>query len=72
VRDLVVRTATTLPLVFLNAELARPVRFGHGWLLPAVDLRLFPARREVNVDAERRLVLPPLCPALFLGAGYEI
>lgn len=70
--DIVVRTPTTLPLVFLNAELARPVRFGHAWLLPALDLRFFPGRREVTVDAERRLVLPPLCPALFLGVGYEI
>jgi hypothetical protein len=70
--DIVVRTPTTLPLVFLNAELARPVRFGRGWLLPALDVRFFPGRREVTVDAERRLVLPPVCPALFLAAGYEI
>lgn len=70
--DIVVRTPTTLPLVFLNAELARPVRFGRGRLYPALDVRFFPGRREVTVDAERRLVLPPVCPALFLGVGYEI
>ena len=48
------------------------MRFGQAWLLPALSLRLFPARREVTVDATRRLALPPLCQALFLGFGYEI
>ncbi len=71
-QNLVVRTPTTLPVVSFDTELSRPVRFGRAWLLPAVDLRLFPARREVTVDATRRLVLPPLCPSLFLGFGYEI
>jgi hypothetical protein len=27
---------------------------------------------KVTVDQSRRLVLPSLCPALFLGVGYEI
>ncbi|HEV8548031.1 MAG TPA: hypothetical protein VGQ57_03365 [Polyangiaceae bacterium] len=70
--ELVVQTPTTLALPFLNAELSRPVRFGHAWVFPAVALRIFPGRREVTVDAERRLVLPPFCPALFLGLGYEL
>jgi hypothetical protein len=65
-------TPTALWLVFFDAEVARPVRFGRAWLRPALELRLFSARREVTVDAERRLALPPVCPALFLGAGYEI
>jgi len=70
--DLVTRSSTTLPLVFLDLGLSRPVRFGRAWLLPAIDVRLFPGRREVTVDATRRLVLPPVCPALFLGVGYEL
>jgi hypothetical protein len=55
-----------------RASVARPVRVGRAWLRPAVELCLFCARREVTVHAERRLALPPVCPALFLGAGYEI
>jgi len=70
--DVVATTPTALTLVFFDAALARPVRFGRAWLLPAVAVRFFPARREVTVDAERRLVLPPMCPALFLGGGFEL
>ncbi len=70
--DIVVRTNTILPLVFFDAQVARPLRFGRVSLLPALELRLFPGRREVTVDQARRLVVPPLCPALFLGVGYEI
>ena len=69
---IIVHTPTMMALVYADAELARPVRFGHVWLLPAVGARLFPGRREVTVNAARRLVLPPLCPALFIGLGYEI
>jgi hypothetical protein len=70
--ELVARSSTTLALVYLELGVARPVRFGRGWFLPAAGLRLFPGRREVIVDATRRLVLPPVCPSLFLGFGYEI
>lgn len=55
-----------------DLELSRPVQFGRASLLPALGLRLFPGRREVLVDENRRLVLPPLCVSLFLGFGYEI
>jgi len=70
--ELVTHSSTTLPLVFLDLGLSRPLRFGRAWLLPAADVRLFPGRREVIVDATRRLVLPPVCPSLFLGFGYSI
>jgi hypothetical protein len=36
--ELIVRTPTSLPLVFLDAELPPPVRFGHAWLSPGVEL----------------------------------
>jgi hypothetical protein len=71
-REVVAQSSTMLPLVMFELGVSRPVRFGHALLLPAVDVRLFPGRREVNVDATHRLVLPPLCPSLFLGFGYEI
>jgi hypothetical protein len=70
--DIVVRSDTTLSLVFLDLGVSRPVRFGQASLLPALGLRLFPGRRQVLVDDDRRLVLPPLCPSFFLGFGYEI
>ena len=70
--EVVATNSTSMSVVFFDAEVSRPVRFGQAWLLPALSLRLFPARREVTVDATRRLALPPLCPALFLGFGYEI
>jgi len=66
------RSDTTLPLVMFELGVSRPVRFGRASLLPGLDVRLFPGRREVIVDANRKLVLPPLCPSLFLGFGYEI
>jgi hypothetical protein len=69
--ELILRSATTLPLVFLDAWLSRPIRFGHASVVPAAGLRMFPKVREVLVDTTRRLALPPLCPALFLGFGYE-
>lgn len=65
-------TPTALAAAFFAAQIARPLRFGHFWLLPAFELRVFPVSREVTVDAERRLALPPVCPGLFLGAGYRI
>jgi cell division septation protein DedD len=70
--EVVAQSPTTLSLVMFELGLSRPVRFGRASLLPAVGLRVFPARREVNVDATHRLVLPPLCPSLFLGLGYEL
>ncbi|HEX5100169.1 MAG TPA: hypothetical protein VFV94_11745 [Polyangiaceae bacterium] len=70
--EVVAQSSTMLSLVMLELGLSRPVRFGRAALLPAVHLRVFPARREVNVDAAHRLVLPPLCPSLFLGFGYEL
>jgi len=70
--EVVAQSSTTLALVMFELGISRPVRFGRASVIPALDLRLFPARREVNVDAAHRLVLPPLCPALFLGFGYEI
>ena len=70
--EVVAQSSTLLSLVMFELGISRPVRFGRAALLPALDLRLFPARREVNVDAAHRLVLPPLCPSLFLGFGYEI
>lgn len=65
-------TPTALSVVLFDVEVARPVRFGRVWLLPAFELRIFPAAREVTVDAERRLALPPVCPGVFLGVGYTI
>lgn len=70
--EVAARSSTTLSVVMFELGLSRPVRFGHASLVPGVELRVFPRRREVNVDAVHRLALPPLCPAVFLGFGYEI
>jgi hypothetical protein len=70
--ELIARSSTTASSAFFSVELGRPVRFGRAWLLPALAARIFPAGRDVNVDATRRLELPRVCPSLSVAFGYAI
>jgi hypothetical protein len=69
---LIAHGATTRHGLFVDAALSRALRKGRFAVVPELHLRVFSARRDVEVDGRSTLELPRVCPAALLSLRYEL
>jgi hypothetical protein len=70
--DTAPRAGTVASAWFAELSLTRPFWFHELGLVPGVALRLFSAKRNVNVDARERFTLWGVVPQLGLGLIYAV
>jgi hypothetical protein len=70
--DTVPRAGTLSSAWFAELSLTRPFWFHELGLVPSVALRLFSAKRYVNVDGRERFTLSGVVPQLGLGLVYAV
>ena len=66
-----VRSKTAIAGAFAELGAARPFHFQRLAIVPALGLRLFPAKRSVFIDGRSRFEVPVASVAGLLGASYE-
>lgn len=70
-RGVIARSSTAITGAFAELGVARPFRFEQFAIVPALGLRVFPAKRSVLIEGKSRFELPIATVAGLLGASYE-